>query len=93
VGLNVPPTTAELAATIGPVSQLEFVMRPLDSLSTATLRRKARGRQLLVRYHRNWNGVVGNDGYVVIDVRFITAQTDPLGERELRDYLIDALNE
>lgn len=68
-------------------------MRPLDSLSTATLRRKARGLQLLVRYHRNWNGVVGNGGYVVIDVQFNTAQTDPLGEDELRHYLIDALNE
>ena len=68
-------------------------MRPLDTLSTATLRRKARGRQLLVRYHRNWNRVLGNDGYVVIDVQFNTLVTGPLGEEELRDYLIDALNE
>ena len=68
-------------------------MRPLDTLSTATLRRKARGRQLLVRYHRNWNRVLGNDGYVVIDVQFNSAVTAPLGEEELRAYLVDALNE
>ena len=55
-------------------------MRPLDALSMATLRRKARGRQLLVRYHRNWNRVLGDDGYVVVDMQFNTAKTCPLVE-------------
>lgn len=76
-----------------PSSQLEIDMRPLSTLSTATLRRKVHGLELRVRYHRNWNRVLGNDGFVVYDWRLNVPLTCPLDEDELRNYLIDALTE
>ena len=68
-------------------------MKPLSMLSTATLRRKVHGLDLMVRYHRNWDRLSGYDGYVVYDWRLNVPVTEPLDEDGLRDYLIDALTE
>lgn len=47
----------------------ESNVKPLNMLSTATLRRKVHGLDLEVRYRRNWDRLLGNDGYVVYDWR------------------------
>ncbi len=75
------------------LKQLELNVKPLKTLSTATLRRKVHGLELMVRYHRNWDRLSGNDGFVVHDWRLNIPVTEPLDEDEVRDYLIDALTE
>jgi hypothetical protein len=44
-------------------------MRPLNTLSLGQLRRRAgcADEPLHIRFYRNWNRWVGNDGFVVTD--------------------------
>ena len=66
-------------------------MSTLSTLTTKTLRRKAHELDLQVRHCRNWNGMAGNDGYVVTDWRHNFYLAGPFDEDGLRDYLIEAL--
>jgi hypothetical protein len=68
-------------------------MSNLESLSTATLRAKARALiGWRVRHYHNWNRRIGNAGFIVLDTSTNAALVvEPLGEQELREWLIAAV--
>jgi len=65
-------------------------VNPLNSLTLNQLRRRARNcdQPLKVRFYRNWNRCVGNDGYIVTDVALNCVAAGPLDEDELRSFLV-----
>lgn len=64
----------------------------IQQLTLKSLRRRAAAQGWRVRHVRNWNRILGNDGFVVLnDWRNWVVTDDPLDEVELRDWLIDAI--
>ena len=68
-------------------------VQKLDSLSTRTLRSHARQLGWRVRYQHNWNGFIGDDGFMIFNSpRNYPVVAWPLEESELRESLINLID-
>lgn len=66
---------------------------PIEELSLEALRTRALRLGWVVRRYHNWNRIIGNDAFVILNRYRNLAASDPLDKPALREWLIDTLRE
>jgi len=65
----------------------------IEELSLKALRARALRLGWIARHYRNWNRVLGNDGFVILNRYRNLVASDLLDKPALREWLIDTLRE
>ena len=65
----------------------------IEEPSLKALRAQALRLGWIARHYRNWNRVVGNDGFVILNRYRNLAAADLLDKSALREWLVDTLRE